>query len=65
MNTIKHKSDKFIPYTRMVKVIRQTQDARLDYFISKDRAKYLLDKGMIHWDVTNNCYGTDNGKRIE
>jgi hypothetical protein len=50
---------------RLVRVIRDTRDGKLDYFILGQRAVALFEAGKLYWDVTNQCYGTNRKDRVE
>ena len=40
----------------VARVIRDSRDAKRDYFIPKREAQRLYLEGKLSWDCTNNCY---------
>lgn len=44
-----------------VRVMQSMSDASRDYFLPRARAKELLDKGQLFFEVTNGCYHVEDG----
>lgn len=47
-----------IPYqSGRVRVIKDTRDGSKDYWLLQKHALELYDRGLLHRDITNGCFG--------
>lgn len=44
------------PKEDRVRIIRDSRDARKDYWLPRDEARRRYDNGLLMYDVTNRCY---------
>jgi hypothetical protein len=50
------RKQRFTPIKDLVKVIKRMQDGTLDYYITRTRAKQLMQEGKLFFELTNHCY---------